>query len=73
MKYKDFKMMSKEGMKNVKGGDAPLNQMVCTCGSNTIACGYNTNQGAENCFNMAADYCRTHNGGPYMDCTGSPQ
>jgi hypothetical protein len=42
MKYKDFKMLSTDDMKQILGGDAPLEpdscSTTCGCGSASVTC-----------------------------------
>ena len=70
MKYKDFKTMSPNDMKNIVGGNFPKTQMACTCtggtGGSTI-CPYTNLTGFLNCGAAALGYCTSH-GGTGMEC-----
>jgi bacteriocin-like protein len=57
MKYKDFKTMSNQEMKEVVGGTQPALICVCSGGNNaTFVCGYSTPTGQDNCMNAAFNF-----------------
>ena len=66
MKYKDFKMLSKDDMKSIKGGDAPIDNgphvLRGECGEQDGAWDYTTPVYFATCYHDLDIYCANHHG-----------
>jgi bacteriocin-like protein len=75
MKYKDFKTMSQNEMKEIKGGNAPM-VYVCTCNTpnmETVVCGYSTYTGYTNCVQGASQFLTSTCGNAGGSCSSGSQ